>query len=83
MVALVWHIFAAIDYESGAGWLMRLVVCFPIYGWILKQKKRTLWWLFILFVPFGWIVFLSLENRSEVIDMKDGKIITRPRDDND
>ena len=36
----------------------------PIHGWILKQKKRRLWWLLILLVPFGWIVFLCLENRS-------------------
>lgn len=36
-----------------------------IVGWVLRQKNRSLWWLLMwLFVPFGGIVILCLENRS-------------------
>lgn len=66
LTALAWYILAGIE-GSGIGWLIGLVVCFPIYGWILSQKRRSLWWLLILFVPFGWIVFLCLENRSHLL----------------
>lgn len=35
--------------------------------WVLWCKNRSLWWFFILFVPFyiGVIIFLCLENRSD------------------
>jgi len=45
-----------------------LGVCLPILVWTLKQKNRAPWWTFIAFVPFGWIAFLLLANRSEVVD---------------
>lgn len=37
-----------------------LFVC----GWVLKRKSRSLWWLLILVVPFGFIVFLCLKNKT-------------------
>ena len=43
----------------GAAWLI------PSNAWILRQKGRSLWWLLLPIAPFGWIVFLSLENRNE------------------
>jgi hypothetical protein len=42
----------------------------PTNGWILRRKKRSLWWLLMLFVPIGWIVFLSLENQSHLPKLK-------------
>lgn len=60
-----------------------LILSVPILIWVLKQKQRTLWWVFIIFVPFGWVIFPRLENRSEVTDIVNGKVITRPRDKND
>jgi len=35
-----------------------------VSGWVIKQKGRSLWWLLLFFVPFGWISFFLLENRS-------------------
>ena len=35
-----------------------------ICGWVLRQKARSLWWLFLFVVPLGWFVFLFLENQS-------------------
>ncbi len=42
-------------------------VLLPVFvaGWALKKKSRNLWWLLILYVPFGALFFLTLENRSE------------------
>lgn len=41
-----------------------LVLC----GWVLSQKKRSLWWLLLpFFVPLSWIVPLFLKNRREVL----------------
>jgi len=45
--------------------------------WLLKQKRRSLFWLLCPIWP------LYLENRSEVIDIRDGKLIRRRRDEND
>jgi hypothetical protein len=32
--------------------------------WAIKQKGRSLWWLLMWLVPFGWISWLCLENRN-------------------
>jgi len=38
-----------------------LVLC----GWVLFQKKRSLWWsLLPIFIPLGWIVPLGLKNKK-------------------
>jgi H+/Cl- antiporter ClcA len=50
--------------RNGLTSLLSLVVSIIVGAWALRQKSRSLWWLLILFVPFGWIVFLCLENRS-------------------
>lgn len=47
-------------YIVGAAWL------FGIDGWVLRKKNRSLWNLLWLPIPFGWIVFLSLENRADI-----------------
>jgi len=52
--------YYAIVYIISILWL------FGIDGWILRRKDRSLWNLLWLIIPFGWIVFLSLENRSSV-----------------
>jgi hypothetical protein len=45
--------------------LLNLLVAFLVGGCVLRQKNRTLWWLFIILVPLvGWIIFLCIENRS-------------------
>ncbi len=50
---------------------------------VLKHRNRSSWWFLITFVPFGWIAFAMLRNRSEVLDIMNGKIVKRPRAEND
>jgi len=50
-----------IGYTIQGLWLL------GIAGWVLRKKNRSLWNLLWLFVPFGWIVFLCLENRAGTI----------------
>ena len=49
---------------SGIGFLVGLILVGFICSWILRQKNRDVLWLLILIVPFGWVTFLLLENRS-------------------
>ncbi len=45
------------------------VVGLNIAEWTLKKKHRSGWWVLILFVlVVGWVIFLCLENRSEITD---------------
>jgi len=49
-------------------WLVLAIILIasPLFvsGWALRRKDRNLWWLLILFVPFGVIVSLCLESRG-------------------
>lgn len=56
------ELLAELGYLVGI--LASLLWLLPTNGWILSKKDRSLWWFLILFVPFGWIVFLRLENKS-------------------
>lgn len=50
---------------EAVGFLLGAVVFSLIWGWALRKKNRSLWWLLLgLFVPFGFIVLLCLENKS-------------------
>ncbi len=42
-------------------WLLVLV------GWVLRQKGRSLGWLLLLFVPFGWLAPFMLDNRRNSV----------------
>ena len=61
---------------TGLAYLLAFVVTLawliPTGGWILKQKRRTLWHLLWLFIPIGIWVFLSLENRNEFLKGSNG-----------
>ena len=54
----LFNVSLIISFMVSATWLL------PTNGWILKKKNRSFWHLLWPFVPFGWIVFLMLENRS-------------------
>ena len=47
------------------GWIIYIVLLLILLGWVLVKKKRSLAWLFMLFVPFGWITFFVLTNRNQ------------------
>ena len=59
-------VYYSIVYIVAALWL------FGIDGWVLREKDRSLWNLLWPIVPFGWIVFLNLENRSSVFSKEIG-----------
>jgi hypothetical protein len=43
-------------------WLVGLPI---VWGWVLKQKGRSLWWLLlVVFVPFGFIAMFTLQDRT-------------------
>jgi len=52
------------------GWIMILLgfvaafISLYLLLWVLKQKNRSLWYFLVLLLPFGYIWYLSLENRS-------------------
>ncbi len=51
--------------EHVISWLIPLLILLPFTGWALKQKNRSLRWLLLFIIPFLWLVFLGLKNRSE------------------
>ena len=53
-----------------AGLPIALVVLSVGWGWVLRQKRRSLWWLpLALFVPFGWVSLFALENKSQASEL--------------
>lgn len=58
--------YYAIVYIISILWL------FGIDGWVLRRKCRSLWNLLWLIIPFGWIVFLCLENKSSISNKEVG-----------
>ena len=49
--------------------VLQIASVFGIGAWVLKRKERSLGWLLIFLVPFGWIVFLCLGNHSFGVDV--------------
>lgn len=59
--------YASDDIAYVIGIIISLAVLIPVWGWALRRKNRSLWWLPLgLFVPFGFIVLLCLENKSQL-----------------
>lgn len=57
--------YVSVDVLYIVGVIVDLAVITPVWWWALRRKNRSLWWLPLgLFVPFGWIVVLCLENKS-------------------
>ena len=52
------------DVAEGAVYLVALPVFLVVAGWILREKRRSLWWLLLQFVPFGGLSVFLLENRN-------------------
>lgn len=43
-----------------------------VWGWALRKKNRSLWWLLLgMLVPFGWIALLSLDDRSRASTLRE------------
>ncbi|MBI4187395.1 MAG: hypothetical protein HY530_07845 [Chloroflexi bacterium] len=63
--------------------MIGVAIPLSVSGWVLKRKDRSLWWILIPFAPFGWIVFFMLIRERKVLDIKEGKLVTRRRDKKD
>lgn len=49
----------------GLSAIISAAILIPVWVWALRKKNRSLWWLLLgVFVPFGWVVFIVLEDRS-------------------
>jgi len=59
-------IFASVSVIQVIAIVLQMIAMFGVGAWVLRRKKRGLAWLLIFLVPFGWIVFLCLENRSQL-----------------
>ena len=44
--------------------IVGIIIGLFISGWVIRQKRRSLWWLLLFFVPLGWLGLLKLENRN-------------------
>jgi hypothetical protein len=62
-------LFASISVIQIVVLVLQIASVFGVGAWVLKRKNRSLGWLLIFLVPFGWIIFLFLENRSELPPM--------------
>jgi uncharacterized membrane protein YeaQ/YmgE (transglycosylase-associated protein family) len=65
LVAVLVDPYVSGDVLYIIGLIVGLSVLVPVWGWALRRKSRSLWWLPLgLFVPFGFIALLVLENKS-------------------
>ena len=46
------------------GWTLSILLL-VIYGWVLRQKKRSLWWLLLWWYPIGCFIYIGLSNKNE------------------
>ena len=59
-------IFSGLGTDSvyGLAIVINLLWLFITHGCILRQKNRSLFFLLVLVIPLGWIIFLALENKN-------------------
>jgi hypothetical protein len=61
-------LFASISVIQIVVLALQMASEFGVGAWVLKRKNRSLGWLLIFLVPLvGWIIFLCLENRSDLV----------------
>jgi len=58
------------------------IASFAVAGWVIRQKGRSLGWLLMGLIPFGFVSWFFLKER-ELYDVKGGKVVRIPRDKND
>ena len=55
---------------EGLGYILGFILPLPVAVWVLKKKKRSLWWLLISGSPF----FLLITNKSHTQSYKDSSL---------
>jgi hypothetical protein len=54
--------WAVVETSRDAAFITRVISLACVGVWALKQKGRSLWWLFLV-IPFGWIPYVCLTNK--------------------
>jgi hypothetical protein len=44
--------------------LILTILILLIYGWVLRKKNRSLWWLLLFWWPIGCIIYTELTNKT-------------------
>lgn len=75
VVVFLSDLYVSDDALSVISLITALAILIPVWRWALRRKNRSLWWLSLgLFVPFGFIVLLFLENKSLTNDANGNSI---------
>ena len=53
------------------GYLFIVFIGFGVFAWHLHKKMRSLFWLILVPIPFGWLFLLSLENFNMALVLGD------------
>ena len=68
IVFLISILFIALNPELLIYWfILAEILIFILAAWVLKRKKRSLWWLFL--VAYFWPAVLLLTNQSQNIEI--------------
>ncbi len=70
-IGIAWNILILLRGIEG---LLGIIVFFPLFGWALHRKNRSMWWVLLLFIPLGWLVYIWLDDRREIWDIRGGAL---------
>jgi len=63
--------YMSLTTQSIIDYLVAVIVLAIGWGWVLRQKQRSLAWLLLaIFVPFGWLSIFLLENKSRQVSLE-------------
>lgn len=64
--------YMSIETQGIIDFLIAAIVIAIGWGWVLRQKRRSLAWLLLaIFVPFGWLSIFLLENKSQQLSLEE------------
>jgi hypothetical protein len=63
------YVFTGASMLINMVWILTIVTAFGVGAWVLKEKDRSLAWLLIIPIPFGWFFFLMLDNRNNILPL--------------
>lgn len=55
---------ASLDFIKGFLMMFGLPFVIFIVGWMIHQKGRAFWFIFLLLIPLGWIIPLCLKSKK-------------------
>jgi fatty acid desaturase len=64
--------YISLEAQTAIDCLVASIVLAIGWGWVLRQKQRSLTWLLLaIFVPFGWLSIFLLENKSQQLSFEE------------